>query len=199
MTLFTPQGRLVTQEPSAFDYRRMQQGRSSLGRKRKLLALLVILAGSLTFFIPLVTTDVPVADRSDWSPFRIVQEMREGKLPAPVWCETCGEPTVRTLLALPLDVSLSYTALVLGLTALLIPEWPGLLKGIAFIGGVNVLISEGKYRHISKGFAESFGVSRQQVHCGWLTAFLLGSLALLFYISITPSLDRPREDANRPE
>lgn len=154
------------------------------------MATVVITCAS--FFIPMIRTDVRVAGTRYWSPLGVVREMYEGTLPAPTWCETCGEPAIRTALALPLEVSLSYLALLLVLLALLSPEWPQLLGGIAFMGGINVLIGEGKFRQISEGFAESFGLSPKQVHSGVLTTVLLAAMALLFYISVMPSLDRPR-------
>lgn len=196
MTLFTPQ-RLIT--TTTGDRRTARSGgrsgrwRDSLGQSRRLLVAAVIAIASVTFFIPMIRTDVPVANENHWSPLAVVQGMYAGTLPRPTWCETCGEPAIRTLLALPLDVSLSYAALVLASLALLFPERPGLLGGIAFIGAADLLVGEGRFRQISEGFAESFGLSAKQVHSGVLTTILLGSMVLLFYISITPSLDRPAE------
>ncbi len=196
MTLFTPQ-RLITtttgDSRTARSRERHDRRRDSLGQRRRLLAAAVIVAASVTFFIPMVRTDLPVASENRWSPLSVVQGMYEGTLPHPTWCETCGEPAIRTLLALPLDVSLCYAALVLALLALLFRQRPELLGGIAFIGGADLLVGEGRFRQVSKGFAESFGLSPKQVHSGTLTTILLGSMVLLFYISITPSLDRPAE------
>jgi hypothetical protein len=194
VTLFTPQ-RLITTTDGHRRYRPERRPGSSddfLGRNRRLLAAAVIVATSVTFSIPVIRTDIRLAGETRWSPLSVMQGAYAGTLPAPIWCETCGEPTIRTLLALPIEVSLSYAALVLALLTLLFPERPGLLGGIAFMAGADVLVAEGKFRQISDGFAESFGLHRGQVHCGTLTFVLLGSMVALFYISITPSLDRPK-------
>ena len=76
-------------------------------RTSRFLALSIVAAGILTFFYPFVTTDPPVAGAARWSSFGIVLQMYNGVLPAPV-CERCGEPLIRTFLALPLLVTIEY-------------------------------------------------------------------------------------------
>lgn len=76
----------------------------------RFVAILIAVAGLLTFFWPLVTTDPPVADTTRWSCFDIVDQMYNGALIAPV-CERCGVPSVRAMLALPLDFAAAYVLL----------------------------------------------------------------------------------------
>jgi len=73
----------------------------------RFLALSIVAAGIFTFFWPLVTVDPPVAGTTRWSAFSIVFQMYNGVLPSPI-CERCGEPSVRALLALPLDFAAAY-------------------------------------------------------------------------------------------
>ncbi|HUB02152.1 MAG TPA: hypothetical protein VL983_05680, partial [Terriglobales bacterium] len=75
------------------------------------------MAGILTFFAPLVSTNPPVTQITRWSPFSIVRQMYLGKLPEPT-CERCGEPAVRSLLALPVLVMAVYALMLLALFAL---------------------------------------------------------------------------------
>jgi hypothetical protein len=72
--------------------------------------MLIAVAGLLTFFWPLVTTDPTVAGTTHWSCFDIIVQMYKGVLTAPV-CERCGVPWVRALLALPLDFDAAYVLL----------------------------------------------------------------------------------------
>lgn len=88
-----------------------------LGPRRRTLLLGVIGVGILTFIVPLVTTDPPVAGMTRWSPFNMVWQMYQGKLHSPA-CERCGEPLIRSLLALPLVVTVAYLLLVFVLVAL---------------------------------------------------------------------------------
>jgi hypothetical protein len=125
-----------------------------LGRRRRLFALFVILMGMLSVLVPLMTIDPPVAGASQWSAFDVVHRMYEGKLPEPT-CERCGEPMVRSLLALPLDVSLSYLMLALGLVALYFPKSPGALRALAFLGGVNSGFAQNRHS-TAREFSESF-------------------------------------------
>jgi hypothetical protein len=79
----------------------------AMGPKRRSLALVVVAGGILTFFVPLVSTYPPVLQITDWSPFNIVRQMYLGHLPQPI-CERCGEPVIRSLLALPFDITVVY-------------------------------------------------------------------------------------------
>jgi hypothetical protein len=207
MTLFTPLRLITTVRGRRYGQpgftRRMQYGWSEpLGARRRLLALLVSALGLLTFFVPLVSIDPPVAGRTYWSPFNVADEMYQGRLPKPTWCERCGEPIVSSVVALPLDISIDYLILVLALAALCFPESPGSLGGLAFTAAMG---SGWAHKSRSTGFARTFYGrdvsylgSVSHIHCGWLTVALLCSMVVLFYISLTPALDRP-SSTNRPD
>lgn len=98
------------------------------------LALSIVLAGLLSFFWPLVTSEPSVAGVNRWSCFQVVEKMYVGELPAPI-CETCDDPRIRALLALPLTVDLNYlvglvAGFVLGMSE---PATP--LMCISLLGG----------------------------------------------------------------
>jgi len=109
-----------------------------LGRPRRVLALVVIGMGLVTFFIPLIAINPPVLETTHWSAFRTVSRMYEGRLPEPV-CERCGEPLVRSLLALPFEVTAAYLLLACALAALFFPESPKVLTAVGTIGSLLCL------------------------------------------------------------
>jgi hypothetical protein len=61
------------------------------------LTLLLSLVGLATFFVPLVTTSVPVMGKSHWSPWEIVYGVISGDLPAAVLLTARGLSAVRWL------------------------------------------------------------------------------------------------------
>ena len=163
-----------------------------IGKRSRSLACLVAFVGILTFFVPLVTTDTPVADTSRWSAFTIVMKMYEGRLPEPI-CERCGEPVIRSLLALPFDVSVNYLLLALALLALAFPKAPGFFRTIVFFGSMLDLFDRLKFHSLRWGFEETFYgrmyFSPGPVHYRWLTDLLLIVMVVLFVISIPKELD----------
>jgi hypothetical protein len=170
-------------------------GDEPFGARRRALALLVIAVGMLTFFVPLVTTDPPVVGTSRWSAFAIVMRMYEGKLPEPI-CERCGEPLIRSLLALPITVSVNYALMVVALVALSFPESPGFLRKVTLVGGLFDLIGV-NYSGTKWGFENTFYgriyTYSVHVHYRWLTDPLLLVMVTLFFISVKKDLDRPPE------
>jgi phosphatidylglycerophosphate synthase len=103
-----------------------------LGRQRSL-ALSIVIAGILTFFGSFVTIDPPVAGMTQWSPFKIVLQMYYGALPSPP-CERCGEPLIRSILALPLMVTLDYVLMAAALFVLCFSRQSKAIFYIAIIG-----------------------------------------------------------------
>ena len=100
-----------------FKHPNLQSGHVIVSGKSKLLALCIAVTGILTFFTKSITTDPTVANLTRWSPVDIVLQMYQGALPAPN-CERCGEPFIRTALALPIWVTAEYfllAAIVVGL------------------------------------------------------------------------------------
>jgi hypothetical protein len=128
--------------------------------------------------------------------------MYEGRLPEPI-CERCGEPSVRSLLALPFTISINYLLMVLALIALCLPESPGFLRGIAFVGGICDLyqlrsdlprgtISTVKWDFERTFYGHIYPSSVRHVHYRWLMDPLLIVMVVLFIISVTKDLDRRR-------
>jgi hypothetical protein len=134
----------------------------------------------VTFFYPFVTADPPVAGAARWSPFGIVLQMYNGVLPAPV-CERCGEPLIRTLLALPFLVAVEYFFMMAAGLALCSSKSARVTVWIAAFGVYNCL--RGEYSVATRLEFEGtfFGLSRSgHVHYGGLlTAHLVVMVALL--------------------
>jgi hypothetical protein len=147
-------------------------------------ALLVIVVGLLTFFVPLVTVDRPVVGRTHWSAFNIVWEMYQGNLHADN-CERCGEPPVRALLALPVSITAIYMLMIVALVPLSVPYASNTLASISGFGGiVSLYLSR---RGTAWAFEETFYgriSSVRHVHYFLLQLALLGVMAGLFLIAI---------------
>jgi hypothetical protein len=158
-----------------------------LGRRRRALALVVIGIGLVTFFIPLIAINPPVLETTRWSAFRTVYLMYEGRLPEPV-CERCGEPLVRSLLALPFEVSVAYLLLVCALGTLFFAESPRTLCVIGAIGSLFCLrMGIATNWAFEQTFYGTFFHVRR-VHDFQLVTTLLAVMLFLVYISLTDSL-----------
>ena len=171
-----------------------------LGRKRRSMALLVVTAGILTFFVPLVSTHPPVLQTTDWSPFDIVRQMYLGRLPQPI-CERCGEPIIRSLLALPFQVTLVYGLM---LSALAVLCRRATAAALAWIGIIGVVFSLDTYMlRGGTNFAAKWGFewtfygqpqslepsAQGPVLYGWLTIALLTVMVALVFIAVREDLD----------
>lgn len=155
-----------------------------LGMSARPSALLVIVLGLLTFFVPLVAIDRPVLDTTHWSAFAIVREMYNGNLHADT-CERCGEPSIRALLALPVAITATYLLMVVALLPLSVPYALNTVAGIAGLGAINSLYLSG--HATAWAFEETFygqasGVGH--VHYFGLQLTLFGVMAALFLIAI---------------
>ena len=84
----------------------------------RIIAFLIVVAGILTFFHASVTVAPSVLGVARWSPFKMVVAMYEGELPPPS-CERCSEPLVRSLVALPLSITVEFVLFTIALIALL--------------------------------------------------------------------------------
>jgi len=159
-----------------------------------LLALTVIVVGILTFFAPIVSTDPPVMQTTQWSPFTIVRQMYLGKLPQPT-CERCGEPAVRSLLALPVLVMAVYALMLLALFPLCFSD----AQALANIGLIGALLSLGTYTHFATKweFEETFYGQPQSlapssngpVFYGLLTIAMFAVMGALVFIAAHEELD----------
>jgi hypothetical protein len=174
---------------------------SPLGPKRRLLALIVVAGGILTFFLPLISTQPPVLQTSDWSPFAIVRQIYIGRLPQPI-CERCGEPAIRSLLALPLDVAVVYGLILSALVVLCVRKsaalaWIGIvganlsLATYMLRGGTN-FATKWEFEKTFYGEPQSLASSSNgPVLYGWLTFALLLVMCALVFVAIREDLDAP--------
>lgn len=171
-----------------------------LGPKRRSLALMVVVGGILTFFVPLVSTNPPVVGTTEWSPFSIVRQMYFGRLPQPI-CETCGEPIIRSLLALPPFVTIVYALMISALVALCFPAAPVALARMGLIGivlsldtymfrgGVN-FVTKWEFEKTFYGDPQSLAPSSNgPVHYGWLTVAMFAVMGALVFIATHEDLD----------
>ena len=104
----------------------------------RLLAFVVVIIGMLTVFDSSVTTDPPVAGVGRWSPSKIVVQMYQGELPSPI-CGRCGEPWVRSLVALPSWLALQYLLLLFASFAVCFRVPLKAVGLIAFVGLCSTL------------------------------------------------------------
>lgn len=149
----------------------------------RLLVLLIVAVGFLTFFWPFVTVEPPVAGRSHWSCLEIEQQMYSGNLPTPA-CERCGEAEVRALVALPFTVALGYVCMVAAVGILCLSKPAKALIAIALLGTCTSL----SFRSIGTRLefqGTFFGISRQgQVHSSGLFATHLVVFIALFLVAL---------------
>lgn len=176
---------------------------SPMGPKRRSLALMLVVGGILTFFVPLVSTHPPVLQTTDWSPFDIVQQVYLGHLPQPI-CERCGEPMIRSLLALPFDVTVVYGLMLSALGAICFRRsaalaWIG-IAGVAVSlntymlnGGTN-FAAKWDFEWTFYGQPQSLKPSANgPVFYGWLTIALLMVMCAVVFVATRDDLDIPRE------
>ena len=176
---------------------------SPMGPKRRSLALIVVVGGILTFFVPLVSTHPPVWQTTDWSSFDIVRQMYLGHLPRPS-CERCGEPMIRSLLALPFEVTVVYGLMFSALVVLCLRKTAATLAWIGIVGvifSLDTYILQGGTNFAAKwgfewtfyGQPQSLGPSAKgPVSYGWLTIALLTVMVALVFIAIREDLDSER-------
>jgi len=174
MTLFTPPFGTRDRLPVKFP--------KPLGRRRRSLAFLAVLAGLLTFFLPLVTTNPAVIGQSHWSPWNISWQIYEGNL----------HPSI------PFMATLIYMLLVVAVVALwLSPSRDGLA-----ITAIFGLFTSLFWRRDMRSFEMLFygdvhyEVTRyhylalvRHVRFGDLTIVLLGAMGALLYIAFNEDLD----------
>lgn len=155
----------------------------SPGRNRKAQGLLVIAIGISSFFAPLVTVDPPVAGLAHWSEFDIVRQMYNGNLPAPT-CERCGEPLIRSLVAIPFTITSIYVLMVVALWPLSVPYASKTVASIAAIGAAQSLYLHraGTRWSLEDTFYRDHRVGH--VHYGMLQFALFAVMLVLFLVSI---------------
>jgi hypothetical protein len=155
------------------------------GANTRVLALLVVIAGILTFFIPFISIDQPVAGVTHWSEADIVLQMYKGNLPDPV-CERCGEPMIRSLMALPFTITSIYVLMLVALVPLSVPYASKTVWAIAAVGGMESLYLHriGTRWALEETFYGHF-FRAAHVHYMPLQLALVGIMGTLFLVSIS--------------
>jgi len=167
--------------------------------RERLIAFAIVVAGILlSFFGSFVTTDPPVAGMVRWAPFHIVVQMYYGVLPSPD-CERCGVPLVRSVFALPLEVTAEYLLMVFALIALYLRRPPRLILSIAIVGtflGIGATWSVGTRLSFQETF---YGLPGHggHVHYGHLLIVYVVVMVALLLIS-AELLDQESSQAKPP-
>jgi hypothetical protein len=176
MTLFTPRFGTLDRLP--------MKSAKPLGKRRKSLAFLVIAAGLLTFFLPLVTTNPPVVGRSRWSACSILWQIYEGNLPL---------KSENLLSSIPVMATVVYLLLVFGFVALCLSASRDGLAIIAIFGFFTTMFWRGdrnSFEELFYGRAIYHNLSLvRHVGFGDLTIVLLGTTGALLYIAVNEDLD----------
>jgi len=168
MTLFTPP--FGTKAPPV-------KFAKPLGRRRRLLAFIVVTAGLLTFFLPLVTTNPAVMGHSHWSPWNISRQIYEGSLPP----------------SIPFMATAVYLLLIVAFVVLCLDSSRDALAKIAIFGLFTSWLWRGdrsSYEALFYGKVSyhNFALVRH-VGFGDLTFVLLGAMGCLLYIAFNEALD----------
>jgi len=152
----------------------------SLSAERRLLALFVVAAGILTFFLPLITAEPTVLGNVRWSAWSIASQVMEGNLPY------AASSAVNYI---PIDSTLTYCVLLVALGVLCFVPSPRALAATGLIGGLSschALIWDFDKWHLERLFygktwASSEFVGHVDLH--QLTIALLVVTIALFLVS----------------
>ena len=164
------------------------------GKADRALAFLIVICGLCTLLVPLITVKPPVAHLARWSPMAVVVEMYRGNLPSPD-CERCGEPLIRSLVALPFELTMIY---LLALGSLIPLSSRNGSRGLTVMAGLGALLSLGlgglanglaTRSEFHRTFYGSMG-GRGEVHYGGLQLALFIVMAGLCVVSL------PRESTD---
>lgn len=159
-----------------------------LGRRRTLLLLLIVSAGLLTFFVPLITTSPAVLGKERWSIFDVAWHVGQKELPPSNW----SIHVVR----LPLDPAFVYLLLLGVLSALLF--LPRLHKRLAWMAllGIFLTLEMGQFDDVDfeRTFYEqaSYRSNFALVHhvdFGQLVLTLLGVYGAILFVVMREDLD----------
>jgi hypothetical protein len=194
-------------KPDSVSWGRTRRVKSSDPAQR-LLMLIVVIAGILTFFLPLISVDPPVVGRRLWSPFKVVEEAYDGNLSQPV-CERCAEPAVKAFVALPLDVTIIYLLILSTLVPISVPYGSEIVSGIAALAGIaSLYLGKGRMTaHVLADtlygpghFTGSARTGHVDVHTWPLHLALLGVSAGLFFLANSEVvIKRPSRTPSGPE
>jgi hypothetical protein len=167
-----------------------------LGAAQRMWGLLVVGAGLLTFFFPLITTDPPVLGRAHWSPLLITVQMCEGQLPRSHGMNPVSSGDV--LFSIPLMFTAMYLLDLAALVALFLSPYPKLMRGIAWAELCMCWAWRGDRRGFELlfygtfSYREGFSLVRH-VSIGQLTFILVAVMGVIWLLSMEDH--REAEDA----
>jgi len=169
MTLFTPRFGTLDRLPVKFA--------KPLGRRRRSLAFMAVIAGLLTFFLPLVTTNPAVMGHSHWSPWNISWQIYEGSLPP----------------SIPFMATAVYLLLMVAFVALCLDSSRDALAKIAIFGLFTSMFwfeDRNCFEELFYGEVHYHNLPLvRHVGFGDLTFVLLGAMGCLLYIAFNEALD----------
>lgn len=158
-----------------------------LGTAQRTLGLLIVGAGLLTFFFPLITTDPPVLGRSHWSPLLITVQMCEGQLPRSHGMNSVSPGDV--LFSIPLMFTAMYLLDLAALATLFLSPYPKLMRGIAWAELCMCWAWRGDRRSFELlfygtfSYREGFSLVRH-VSIGQLTFILVAVMGVIWLLSM---------------
>ncbi|HLX85814.1 MAG TPA: hypothetical protein VKR59_18085 [Terriglobales bacterium] len=169
MTLFTPRFGTLDRIPV--------KSARPLGRRRRSLAFIAVIAGLLTFFLPLVTTNPAVMGHTYWCPWKIAWKIYEGSLPR----------------SIPFMTTAAFLPLVFAFGALCLNSSRDVLAKIAIVGLFTCLASLDDKSSFEALFYGKLTYQNHSLvrHVGFgdLTFLLFGATACLLYIAFNEALD----------
>ena len=158
-----------------------------LGPRRKILAAGVLILGLLSFFLPLIKVDVPVLDKTRWSPFDLAVRVYEGDLPPRVTGRTLATTSI------PIMIPAVYLLQLAALVSLATSPSPVILKNIAVIGVCTSWLWRGDRLSFEELFYGTFSYHNlslvRRVGFGQHTVLLLGVMGALWFIAANDDLD----------
>lgn len=119
---------------------------NSLGPRRRSILLVIIAAGILTFFVPLMTTDPPVLGRTQWSVFDLALRVCQRELPP-------SNHWTTDLVKLPPDPVLLYLLL---LSLLVVLFFPSLHRHLAAMAAIGILLNSEMWKFQDVDFERTF-------------------------------------------
>jgi hypothetical protein len=166
-----------------------------LGPRRKILAAGVLVFGLLSFFLPLIRLDIPVFDKTRWSPFDVIARVYEGGLPpGKLGRERLAGP-------IPIMIPTLYLLQLVALLSLTASRSPVILRTIGVIGLCTSWLWRGDRISFEELFYGTFSYHNlslvRRVSFGQHTLILLSVMGMLWYIAANDDLETGQVEHRR--
>lgn len=151
------------------------------GPRRKLLATIIVGAGLLTFFLPLINTMPSILNKTQWSMYEIVIDVYNGRL----------FPDRTDVILFPVEILIIYFNL---LGALIIVYFWSSQRALSFMSVVGMWFAVRSWYWKKDDFDFMFSSARgltsmPQVSLGVLSMSLFGTMLALLFITTCDTLD----------